>query len=453
MSAISSKRTRPENRAISSREVALQTVRDVFGDHPRGAREALDYRTRAASSTPRDRGFATELAYGSIKMRRWLDYQLAPYLGERQSTIPKSIAEILRLGVYQMRVMSGVEPYAAVSECVGLARRYGHKGTAGLVNAVLRKVSVEPVREAPGDDDDAVALRASLPTWLVTQWRERFGAQALPLIIAGVNAPAAIGLCVDLRRGTRDEALAILRGANIPAEPSGFAHDAIVLDGTSPSTGVDALADGRWDMHAEAACFPVDILDPQPADVIFEACSGRGNKTLQIASRTGDSGRLNAIDIEPRRVSVAQERMDAAKVTSAMLAVGDATIAAGDADCDRVLVDAPCSGLGIIGRQPEARWRKEPGDGERLAPLQSQILAAASIRLKAGGTLVYSVCSTDARESEDVVNAFLGEQPGFARLPMPERYAPFLTPAGDVLVLPGVDGRDGFYVARLTRSA
>ncbi|HMC45889.1 MAG TPA: transcription antitermination factor NusB, partial [Caballeronia sp.] len=390
MSAIASKRTRVENRVVSSREVALQVVRDVFGDHPRGARESLDYRTRAANTSPRDRAFATELAYGSIKMRRWLDYQLAPYLGERAATLPKAIGEILRLGVYQLRVMNGVEAYAAVSECVGLARRYGHKGTAGLVNAVLRKVSTDPVREAPGDDDDAVALRASLPTWIVTQWHERFGADALPLILAGVNAPAAIGLCVDFRRGSRDEALAILRGANIPAEASAFARDAIVLDGTSPSTGVDALADGRWDMHAEAACFPVDLLDPQPHEIIYEGCSGRGNKTLQIAGRTGDTGRINAVDIESRRVTVAQERMDNAHVTSAMLAVADATVASGDADCDRVLVDAPCSGLGIVGRQPEARWRKDRGDGERLAPVQAAILAAAAQRLKSGGTLVYS---------------------------------------------------------------
>jgi 16S rRNA (cytosine967-C5)-methyltransferase len=162
-------------RPLDSREVALQVVRDVFGEHPRGAREALDYRARAAAFENRDRGFATELAYGSIKMRRWLDYQLAPFLGSRANTIPRPIAEILRLGAYQLRCMKSVEAYAAVSESVGLARRYGHKGTAGLVNAVLRRLAEAPVREVPGDDDDAVAIRASLPTWIVAHWRVRFG--------------------------------------------------------------------------------------------------------------------------------------------------------------------------------------------------------------------------------------------------------------------------------------
>jgi 16S rRNA (cytosine967-C5)-methyltransferase len=277
-------------RQVDSREVALQVVRDVFGEHARGAREALDYRARAAAFENRDRGFATELAYGSIKMRRWLDYQLAPFVGDRAATLPRAIAEILRLGAYQLRCMQGVEAYAAVSESVGLARRYGHKGTAGLVNAVLRRLAEAPVREAPGDDDDAIAIRASLPTWIVAQWRARFGPARLPAILAGVNAPAAIGLSVNLRQTTRDAVLAALAAADISARPSPFARDTIVIDGHSPSTALDKLAAGRWESHAEAACFPVDILDPQPGDRIYEACSGRGNKTLQILERTGDGG-------------------------------------------------------------------------------------------------------------------------------------------------------------------
>jgi 16S rRNA (cytosine967-C5)-methyltransferase len=441
-------------RPIDSREVALQVVRDVFGEHARSAREALDYRARAAAFENRDRGFATELAYGAIKMRRWLDYQLAPFLGARANTIPRPIAEILRLGVYQLRCMNSVETYAAVSESVGLARRYGHKGTAGLVNAVLRRVAEAPVREAPGDDDDARAIRASLPTWIVGHWRARFGAELLPQILAGVNAPAAIGLTVNLRRTTRADVLAALSAAGIAAKPSEFAAESIVIDGHSPSTVLDRLADGRWEMHAEAAAFPVDILDPRPGDRVFEACGGRGNKTLQIVARMGAIGGLESVDLDERRVARTRERLiaaDAAGMT--LIRVGDAAERQGEADCDRVLVDAPCSGLGIIGRQPEARWRKDPGDPERLAPAQRAILAASAARLAPGGFLVYAVCSTDARESEAVVDGFLAGEPGFSRAPLPDRYRCFLTPAGDVRVPPGIAGRDGFYVARLTRQA
>lgn len=439
-------------RPVDSREVALQVVRDVFGEHTRGAREALDYRARAAAFENRDRGFATELAYGSIKMRRWLDYQLAPFLGDRAATLPRPIAEILRLGAYQLRCMQGVEVYAAVSESVGLARRYGHKGTAGLVNAVLRRLAEAPLREAPGDDDDALAIRASLPTWIVAHWRARFGADMLPAILAGVNAPAAIGLSVNLRQTTRDAVLAALVAADISARPSSFCADAIVIDGHSPSTALERLNAGRWESHAEAACFPVDLLDPQPGDRIYEACSGRGNKTLQILERTGDGGHIEAVDLDERRVARSRARLiGAGAAASALMVVGDATQPHGEADCDRVLVDAPCSGLGIIGRQPEARWRKDPGDPARLAVTQRAILGASASRLKPGGTLVYSVCSTDERESEGVVDAFLASSPDFARDQVPERYAPFRTLAGDVRIAPGIEGRDGFYIARLTR--
>lgn len=445
---VASPKRRPD-----SREVALQVVRDVFAEHPRSAREALDYRTRAAMFENRDRGFATELAYGAIKMRRWLDYQLAPFLGARANTIPKPIAEILRLGVYQLRCMNGVEAYAAVSESVGLARRYGHKGTAGLVNAVLRRVAEGPPREAPGDDDDARAIRASLPTWIVAHWRARFGLVLLPEILAGVNAPAAIGLSVSTWRTSRADVLAALAAAGIAAAPSAFASDSIVIDGHSPASTLDTLADGRWEWHAEAASFPVDILDPQPGERIYEACCGRGNKTLQIAGRVGADGRTESIDVDERRVVRARERLIAAGVADrALVLAGDAAVAAGEPDCDRVLVDAPCSGLGIIGRQPEARWRKDPADPARLAPLQQAILGAAAGRLRPGGSLVYAVCSTDARESEAVVEALLAVRADLSRAPIAARYAPFVTAAGDVRVPPGIDGRDGFFIARLIRT-
>src|ERR1700694_5372238 len=233
--------------ATTARAVALQVCRDVFGPTPRGAREALDYRLRKTSLTPRDRAFATELAYGAIKMRRFLDHELAPFVGERAKTLPQPIAEILRLGAYQLRAMNGVEAYAAVSESVGLARKYGHKGTAGLGNAVLRQGATEPAPEAD------LATRASLPTWVVNHWRERFGEERLEAILAGVNAPAAIGLCGGFSQGTPGEALGALAAAGIAAKASAFALDAIVLDGAAPSGELERLAQGRWHLHAEAA--------------------------------------------------------------------------------------------------------------------------------------------------------------------------------------------------------
>lgn len=437
-----------EPRATTAREVALQVCRDVFGQTPRGAREALDYRLRHTGLAPRDRAFATELAYGTIKLRRYLDYELQPYLGERAKTLPQPIAEILRLGTYQLRAMNGVEAYAAVSESVGLARKYGHKGTAGLVNAVLRRVASEPVRA-----DADLATRASLPTWIVNHWRERFGEARLDAILAGVNRPAGAGLSVDLRTVSRDDALSALADAKIAASPSRYASDAIVLDAFVPIAELEALAQHRWHVHGEAASFPVDLLDPQPGDRVVELCSGRGNKTLQMASRTRDQGTILAVEDDAKKSAHNAARLAAAGIGSVALVTADATAMQAAGDADAVLVDAPCSGLGILGRQPEARWRKLPSDPERMQAAQRALLAAGARSVKPGGVLVYAVCSTDRRESEDVIEPFLSEHAAFARTPIPARYEPFATAAGDVLVPPGIDGLDGFYIARLQRSA
>jgi 16S rRNA (cytosine967-C5)-methyltransferase len=440
--------------APSARNVAFAVIRDVFGPDARGAAESLDRHLRASSLDLRDRAFATELAYGTIERRRWLDWQLQPYLGARAAKLPQMIAEILRLGTYQLRAMR-VHEYAAVSESVQLARRFGHPGTAGLVNAVLRRVSTDPERPVTEADfpsfDDVLGTRASLPTWVVRMWRERFGAERLPAILAGVNAPAATGLSIDRRRGTREDALARLADYGIDAVASPFAADALVVTTPVPPAALREALGDRAELHAEAACFPVDLLDPQPGMRILECCSGRGNKTLQLAGAAGDRATIVALDTDARKTARAQARLAEAGIASVEVRTADATALDGSETFDAVLVDAPCSGIGIIGRAPEARWRKTPGDGERLAPQQRALLDAGARALVSGGRLVYAVCSTDPREGEGVVEPFLAAQPAFAREPLPARYAPFATASGDVLVPPGIDGRDGFFIAVLRR--
>jgi 16S rRNA (cytosine967-C5)-methyltransferase len=440
--------------APSARNVAFAVIRDVFGPDGRGAAESLDRHLRKSSLDPRDRAFVTELAYGTIERRRWLDWQLEPYLGARAAKLPQMIAEILRLGTYQLRAMR-VHEYAAVSESVQLARRFGHPGTAGLVNAVLRRVSTDPERLVTDADfaspDDVLGTRASLPTWLVRTLRARFGDDRLAAILDGVNAPAATGLSIDRRKGTREETIARLTEHGISAVPSAFAADAIVVTTAVPAPALREALGDRAELHAEAACFPVDLLDPQPGERILEACSGRGNKTLQLASAIGDRGTIVAIDTDARKIGRAQARLAQAEVSSVELRTADASALDGRETFDAILVDAPCSGIGIIGRAPEARWRKTPDDGARLAPVQGALLDAAARALAPGGRLVYAVCSTDPREGEGVVEPFLAGHSDIARVPLPERYAPLATPSGDVLVAPGIDGRDGFFIAVMRR--
>ncbi len=196
---------------------------------------------------------------------------------------------------------------------------------------------------------------------------------------------------------------------------------------------------------------PVDVLGPQPGEAVLDACSGRGNKTLQIGARMGDQGGLLCIERDARKVATLTGRLEKAGVTAAIV-TGDATteILPPDRRFDRILVDAPCSGIGVVGRHPEARWKKQPTDGERLAATQRALLEAMARHVHPGGALVYAVCSTDPRETTQVIDSFLAHE-NFERGLVPAGYAPFCTDAGDVLVPPGLAGRDGFYIARVER--
>lgn len=440
---------------MNSRELALEVVRDVFPAQgmPRGAHEAFDYRAKRSNLSARDRAFTAELTYGSIKARRYLDWVLEPYVGGRNDTLPPTIREILRLGIYQLRRMS-VTPRAAVSEMVGVAKEHGHRGTAGLVNAVLRRIADEHKREPEradfSSDDEYLATLYSFPTWIVATMRHEFGDDLLESILEGLNVQAQPALRVNLVRATPEEAIAALAERGVLATASQLVGEMLIV-----KDGASALDDERlrWEPQSEIAAIPVDVLDPQAEEQVVELCSGRGNKTLQMVGRMNDRGLLDAIERDPRKVAQAQKRLEALGVTSVRSVQADATALAGTSRVRRVLVDAPCSGLGILGRQPEARWRKNQSDTPALLPLQTALLEAAGHRVAPGGTLVYSVCTVDSREGVERIDEFLAQHGDFVRASFSGRYARWQTPAGDLLVPPGIERRDGFFIAHLERTA
>jgi 16S rRNA (cytosine967-C5)-methyltransferase len=434
--------------AASAREVALRVVSDVFGPQERTAQAAFDYRAREAGLDERDRNFAAELAYGSIKRRRTIDWYLTPYIGSRSKPLPPTIVEVLRLGVQQMLFMAGVDPHAAVYETVELAKRHGHRGTAGLVNAVMRRLQADappgPERERFKSDEEWLGVRYSMPTWLVTQLSSAFPAD-LAAICAGLDAAPQHALRVNTLRAGVEDALAALREAGGLCEPSPFVSESIIVHG--------AVCDdpqGRWNVQGESSAMPADLLDPQPGETVFDLCSGRGNKSVQIAARLKGSGSLTCVERDERKARAWRENLERAGAIAALVE-GDVEAFEPGEPADAVLLDAPCSAVGTIGRHAESRWRKTPADGARLAGVQSALLARAADLVKPGGRLVYAVCSFDPREGHEVIERFLSERGGFERIPPPDRYAPFAA-GGAVLVPPGLAGRDGFYISALRRS-
>lgn len=439
---------------MSAREVALHVVRDVFpsdNGNALGAQEAMEYRASRANLDARDRAFATELAYGAIKMRRALDWYLQPYIGERRNELPAATHEILRLATYELRYTQADE-HATVFEFVELAKRHGHRGLANLVNGVLRAMlrdePLEPERGLFESDEDYLGTKYSLPTWLVRQWQSVFGNARAEEICAGVNRPPQAAIVANRHLVAPQQLVGELRETGVETVVSPFVAEALLVE-----SGGDVLrgssAQGRWWPQSESSAMAVEVLQPQPGERILDVASGRGNKALQIAGRLEGDGDLTCLDRDARKMQLLESRINAAGMSAATV-VADVTAEAAleGARFDRVLLDAPCSGTGVIGRHPEARWKKRSTDGERLAPTQRAMMEASASRLFAGGALVYAVCSVDPRECADVVDAFAAHN-NVTRGLIPAAFESFLTEKGDVLVPPGIAGRDGFYIARL----
>jgi 16S rRNA (cytosine967-C5)-methyltransferase len=424
---------------MTAREVAFQTIRDVFpfdGSPGRGAQEALEYRAGKEKLDVRDRAFCTHLVFGTIKMRRTLDWYLTPYIGQRGKALPPAIAEILRLGFYEL-LFSAAADHAVVSQWVNAAKKHGHRGTAGLVNAVLRGcLRDRPAPPQPADfenEDEYFGTLYSYPTWIVRQWRAVFGSQVEDLLKA-CNEPAQAAVTSNRKRQSREELLSRFAERGIGARVSALSEDSLVLE-----NGAAAAADREetgWWLQSESSAMVVDVLNPRSGEKIVDACSGRGNKALQIAARLDGGNPLLCIDRDRRKIETLERRAknEGLEVTAV---AGDAT-APLPHRVDRVLIDAPCSGLGVLGRHPEARWRKHPDDGERLALTQRALLDALLPQVLDGGAIVYAVCSTDPRETTEVIDWCL-------------RAHNVGRGVNDILIPPGLHGRDGFYVARLER--
>jgi len=431
-------------KANTPRELALQVLRDVFGAARRGAQESLDFRASRAELDARDLALATELAYGTVKMRRLLEWYLRPYVRERLYTLPEPIRESLFLGAYQLLLAGGIAEHAAIFETVDLARRLGHRGTAGLVNAVLRRIQRErpapPARDAFADEDDYLGTRYSYPTWIVRAWRERFGDRLVDILEA-CNRPARGGIRVNTLRNTVEEARASLAERGFASEVSSLVPTVLLpVDGRFPHA-VETGEPERWTPQGETAALPAHLLAPEPGQTVLDLCCGRGHKSLQLAAMMEDRGTLWAVDHHPGRLRALAEASAAAGATC--IRALDADLTQPWPEClqgaGRILLDAPCSGLGILGRAPEARWRKSPDDPSRLAHVQVALLRRALEALAPGGRLVYSVCSTDPREGEEVLAA-AAARPNIAML-------------GERLIFPpGLEGRDGFFIAILART-
>ena len=396
---------------------------------------------------PVDQALATALVYGTLAWQGRLDHELSALVHTPLAALDPPVRAALRLGLQQLLLMDRVPAYAAVDASVRLARTAG-RGASGLVNAVLRRAAGGTRRPLPDDPLERLAVEWSHPRWLVERWAATFPPEELPRLLAANNAAAPT--VVRARPGARDALRAELDAAGIATGAAPFAPDALIVDRAAARLhALPAYREGRVAFQGEASQLVTALLAPRPGAHVLDACAAPGGKSAHAAGLVGAGGLVVALDPRPagaRRVRAESARLGAAVRTL----VGDARRPPLAAGFDAVLVDAPCSGLGTLRRHPELRWRRRPEDIARLAVLQREILAGVAPLVRAGGVLVYAVCTLTREENEEVVRALLAAEPRFA-LERADAFVPasVVDDAGFLRTLPHRHGLDGFFAARL----
>ncbi|MDH3519303.1 MAG: 16S rRNA (cytosine(967)-C(5))-methyltransferase RsmB [Myxococcales bacterium] len=409
-----------------------------------------------------DRAFATELVYGTLRWRGRIDFMLSRCVERDLDKLEPLVATALRLGAYQILFAENVPASAAVDEAVRCVRACGTERATGLVNAVLRRLAAQHQQIAlPALADDPLGnlIHAlSMPMWIAARWIEAYGPEEAAALAAACNQAPPLSVRVNPHQGTRAELLEELRPRFPDARPCAYARAGLVL-GRRGNPALDrAFLAGRFTVQDEAAQLVVDLLDPQPGERVLDVCAAPGGKTTAIAERVGRTGSVLALDRNARRLELVRRSARRLQLDRIECAVRDATQSFGhlveERGFDRVLVDAPCSGLGTLRRNPDARWRVRSSDPARLAEIQIAILRNAAATLGAGGVLVYSTCTLTREENEGVIEAFLRSATSFvlaSRLEAPFEVRELVAEDGFMRCLPHRHDTDGFFAARLEK--
>jgi len=425
---------------------------------PRRLEALLDEElARHLASDPRDRAFCANLVYTVLRQRAYLDHLLAAFVRLPLARLEPPVLTVLRLGAAEL-VFLRTPDHAAVHAAVELSKRQRLYAAVGLVNACLRALARGwPEAPAPaGDAASRLATQYSHPAWLVAELLERWGEAQTEAWLGANQEPSPPALRANTPRLGREGLRDLLAPLCSDLREHPLAPESLILAGPHPPVAaLPGFKEGLWQMQDPAATALGHLLGVSPGMRVLDLCAGAGGKTGHLAALMQNQGELLAVEPSPGRAAALKENLERLGVVIARVLEADGTrLPPGLGRFDRVLVDAPCTGLGVLGRRPDLRWRRSPGDPARLAGLQLALASAAADLLAPGGALLYGTCTVTRAENEEVATALLAARPGL-RLEwgqMPEAMAECLDGQGWWRTMPQGHGCDGFFAARLARN-
>lgn len=442
------------------REIALKILFEV-NEKEAYSNISLNKHIEAHDLKKVEKAFITELVYGTIQWQLTIDYIIQKFSSVKIKKISPWILNIMRLGVYQIMYLDKVPESAACNESVSLSKKYGHSASSRFVNAVLRNIirNKENI-EYPDRDTDLekfLSVKYSHPEWLVRNWVKRFGNDFTESLLISNNKLPDFSIRINTLKITKDQLIEQFNQNDIEFRKAKYIDEALILKNPSGISKMDAFKKGYFTIQDESSMLVAKTLDAKPGELVIDVCSAPGGKATHIAQLMGNVGTVIARDVHKHKISLINEAAKRLGINILRAEHFDATVLDENyvKKADRVLVDAPCTGLGIINRKPDIKWSKTFEDRKGITELQLKILKTASEYVKYGGTLVYSTCTIEWDENEGIVREFLSSKSEFYLEDMTSNISPKIVKAtakeGFIQLFPNIDDVDGFFIAKLKR--
>ena len=411
--------------------------------------------TKSIEISQADRSFACELVYGIVRRQRTLD-TLIDLLGKKRAARqPPDLRIILHIGLYQLRYLDRIPTSAAVNTSVELAKKNGNAKLSGVVNGLLRgylrRAEAGDPLQLPEDAIASLGIKHSFPDWIVETWLEQLPLAEVDELLAWFNRSPKIDLRVNILKTSVAEVETAFKAINVPVARIPDLPQGLRIEGAGAVTDLPGYKQGWWVIQDSSAQLVTHLLDPQPGETIIDACSAPGGKTTHIAELMGDKGRIVACDRAEKRLRKVRENAARLQLNSIQIEAGDSRQHNFTEIADRVLLDAPCSGLGTLHKRPDLRWRQSSQAIRELFELQRELLEQTASWVKSKGILIYATCTLNILENEKVIQSFLANNSNWSIQSPPKAFVRWITAEGWIKVYPHRHDMDGFFMVRLVR--
>ena len=416
---------------------------------------AINKHFKDVKMSNQDRGLATEIIYGVIENKYYIDYMIDKLSKVKTNKMEIYVKTLLRMGIYQIMFLNSISDYAAVNETVNLAKKKNSK-VSGFINGILRNVirqKEEIGKVKTKDDVDYLSIKYSYDKWMIRNWMIHFGKEFTEELLEANNERPNIYLRTNTLKITRDELIKKLEKQNIKAEKVNVVEEAIKVEHLKDIENNSLYKEGLFTVQDVSSMLVGKVMNPKENSLVLDVCSAPGGKTTHMATLMNNTGQVVSRDIYDHKLKLIKAASKRLGLTNVDVEEFDGMKLDRESigKFDYVLADVPCSGLGIIRRKPEIKY-KEKEEFRQLPPIQKKILENASKYVKVGGTLIYSTCTIQDSENIDVVNEFLQKNKNFELVPIKEVNVDLENQEkGYMKIYPNVHNMDGFFISKLIR--